>query len=98
MWRGYPAKKLTWFTKGLRPGQRLKFNHNALKETDLIYEGIATCVLSYPAVCVKETDLIYEGIATYRYPHRINVTIWTKETDLIYEGIATDFLLTIGYL
>ena len=55
-------------------------------------------MLSYPAVCVKETDLIYEGIATYRYPHRINVTIWTKETDLIYEGIATDFLLTIGYL
>ncbi len=40
-----------------------------LKETDLIYEGIATLVLCFACVLHnshKETDLIYEGIATDR--------------------------------
>jgi len=37
------------------------------KETDLIYEGIATArVPSHPrSFARKETDLIYEGIATH---------------------------------
>jgi len=37
------------------------------KETDLIYEGIATPYLgaARSLACVKETDLIYEGIATH---------------------------------
>jgi len=37
------------------------------KETDLIYEGIATlcqCHCFYLHHLIKETDLIYEGIAT----------------------------------
>ncbi len=41
------------------------------KETDLIYEGIATRRLSrmvMRAMPIKETDLIYEGIATVRLP------------------------------
>jgi len=38
-----------------------------LKETDLIYEGIATLArpVDHNTVFSKETDLIYEGIATY---------------------------------
>ena len=37
-----------------------------LKETDLIYEGIATLPKALSvSVSGKETDLIYEGIATY---------------------------------
>jgi len=39
----------------------------AVKETDLIYEGIATRFDFLPftnVVITKETDLIYEGIAT----------------------------------
>jgi len=41
------------------------------KETDLIYEGIATCSCVLPIfqrICHKETDLIYEGIATHLLP------------------------------
>jgi len=64
------------------------------KETDLIYEGIATW---YPAsgrcpgtACGKETDLIYEGIATADR-QRMYQSGFPKETDLIYEGIATRF-------
>ena len=39
-----------------------------LKETDLIYEGIAsadTAVRLHLLDALKETDLIYEGIATW---------------------------------
>jgi len=37
-----------------------------MKETDLIYEGIATesVIVDIEMVEEKETDLIYEGIAT----------------------------------
>ncbi len=60
------------------------------KETDLIYEGIATKEKTdlTKEIALKETDLIYEGIATLdnsRFPFFLH-----KETDLIYEGIATD--------
>ena len=60
------------------------------KETDLIYEGIAT-LLPIPIklrLFLKETDLIYEGIATL-HTKSISKTTLVKETDLIYEGIAT---------
>ena len=63
------AKKLTWFTKGLRPLSYLLWCGGMLreKETDLIYEGIATHHHTAPlwAASWKETDLIYEGIATF---------------------------------
>ena len=38
-----------------------------MKETDLIYEGIATesVIVDIEMVEEKETDLIYEGIATF---------------------------------
>ncbi len=63
------------------------------KETDLIYEGIATCAgFAMMRISLfsnmKETDLIYEGIATVvclPSAHDLD----EKETDLIYEGIAT---------
>jgi len=37
-----------------------------MKETDLIYEGIATLPPAFDNIIIanKETDLIYEGIAT----------------------------------
>ena len=36
------------------------------KETDLIYEGIATLrPMAMASGVLKETDLIYEGIATF---------------------------------
>jgi len=62
------AKKLTWFTKGLRRLRYAVILPGILrKETDLIYEGIATLVLNMKQCSVggKETDLIYEGIATH---------------------------------
>ena len=59
------------------------------KETDLIYEGIATfCALPVYFIIPKETDLIYEGIATLRL-RGMRLRGMPKETDLIYEGIAT---------
>ena len=61
------------------------------KETDLIYEGIATTEMGHFIVPInfpKETDLIYEGIAT-TWPHMSHSSRGSKETDLIYEGIAT---------
>jgi len=61
-------KKLTWFTKGLRLGcVSPQHPHSKVKETDLIYEGIATLIPSHMISLYemeKETDLIYEGIAT----------------------------------
>ena len=60
------------------------------KETDLIYEGIATSSRSVDLISLslKETDLIYEGIATISLV--LDPTLlFLKETDLIYEGIAT---------
>ena len=68
-----------------------------MKETDLIYEGIATVcgfVDVTTAVFEKETDLIYEGIATYASGF-IPPSGLGKETDLIYEGIATCLLLCL---
>jgi len=61
------------------------------KETDLIYEGIATSWLLNGRPCswlLKETDLIYEGIATLQFIFSL-LSRFCKETDLIYEGIAT---------
>jgi hypothetical protein len=61
--------------------------------TDLIYEGITTCVVSASVVNslslqVEGTDLIYEGITTgclpYADTHKLK-----EGTDLIYEGITT---------
>ena len=63
---------------------------NNPKETDLIYEGIATQGEPDRSAGVggqKETDLIYEGIATCRLFSFLSFLL--KETDLIYEGIAT---------
>ncbi len=62
-----------------------------LKETDLIYEGIATLqfIFSLLSRFCKETDLIYEGIATAGICLPDSVWTMPKETDLIYEGIAT---------
>ena len=88
------GKKLTWFTKGLRR-TRWTWPHMSprpRKETDLIYEGIATRI---QRICFgsgkvgKETDLIYEGIATQGPRWYIFLSLSSKETDLIYEGIAT---------
>ena len=61
-----------------------------MKETDLIYEGIATesVIVDIEMVEEKETDLIYEGIATLLCL-AISAFNLLKETDLIYEGIAT---------
>ncbi len=64
------------------------------KETDLIYEGIATApgAPSNTGLRLKETDLIYEGIATFMsMSSRASFGLRIKETDLIYEGIATIF-------
>jgi len=61
------------------------------KETDLIYEGIATPPYFVAIVltgAIKETDLIYEGIATVTSLSFARFCPG-KETDLIYEGIAT---------
>ena len=64
-------KKLTWFTKGLRPFLVvLIFVQRFTKETDLIYEGIATSLRALVPSFLdskKETDLIYEGIATFLF-------------------------------
>jgi len=67
-----------------------------LKETDLIYEGIAT-MLIFSGISIdvsnKETDLIYEGIATWEILYRVDLCpLLGKETDLIYEGIATSLI------
>jgi len=84
-------KKLTWFTKGLRRPPFFVFLIIWSKETDLIYEGIATGYWlrwECTKTGVKETDLIYEGIATH-CPMPVSFSSSYKETDLIYEGIAT---------
>ena len=62
-----------------------------MKETDLIYEGIATesVIVDIEMVEEKETDLIYEGIATHTGKAGRWRAVIHKETDLIYEGIAT---------
>ena len=86
------AKKLTWFTKGLRRrGRYPAWDSGYIKETDLIYEGIATNppTTIWSDIITKETDLIYEGIATSLYI-LIPRVLERKETDLIYEGIATE--------
>jgi len=69
-----------------------------VKETDLIYEGIATGRgLSNFIQGDKETDLIYEGIATNGAPPIITRHPGSKETDLIYEGIATGVVCLISF-
>jgi len=77
----------------LRPYFCSAVHHRQIsKETDLIYEGIATNVSFFIHLrpdTSKETDLIYEGIATPSVIYRINYPHLDKETDLIYEGIAT---------
>jgi len=50
------------------------------KETDLIYEGIATLVdIRLPASVIKETDLIYEGIATNSSRFALSLTPLEKK-------------------
>ena len=70
----------------------------SLKETDLIYEGIATIslVLDPTLLFLKETDLIYEGIATANIHFCCVPATPCKETDLIYEGIATGLRSSVG--
>ena len=111
------AKKLTWFTKGLRPlpgdsGSEIPCTEKKLTWfTKGLRRDHHSLVRQY--IHCKETDLIYEGIATFL--HRTLLTLtervernWPdlrrdcdvlvgsdlrkrvfKETDLIYEGIAT---------
>jgi len=61
------------------------------KETDLIYEGIATCICLawYICInCIKKLTWFTKGLRLVNVFPLLQVEIG-KETDLIYEGIAT---------